>query len=108
MVDQDGYESGLVGPIALDTPVPLIDIVVSPTGVAGVLVPIFIVLIIMGSALGYYVHRNRRLSRSFAAFASRYSPASGAAILNANALDDDDDDSPIIRGFSDDEPLVVS
>jgi hypothetical protein len=83
MVDQDGYESGLVGPIALDTPVPLIDIVVSPTGVAGVLVPIFIVLIIMGSALGYYVHRNRRLSRSFAAFASRYSPASGAAILNA-------------------------
>ena len=25
-----------------------------------------------------------------------------------HALDDDDDDSPIIRGFADDEPLVVS
>lgn len=24
------------------------------------------------------------------------------------SLDDDDDDSPIIRGFADDEPLVVS
>lgn len=106
--DKDGYESAKAGPIALDSPLPLKDIVVSPTGVAGVLIPILIVMIILGTALGYYVHRNRRLSRSFAEFASRYSPASGAAILNQAALDDDDDDSPIIRGFSDDEPLVVT
>ena len=52
-----------------------------------------------------YVFRHRRLKRNFVAFASRYSPASGAAILN---VDDDADDSPIIRGFSDDEPLVVT
>ena len=38
---------------------------------------------------------------------SRYSPASGAAILNQSSLDDEDD-SPIIRGFSDDEPLVIT
>jgi hypothetical protein len=56
---------------------------VSPSGVAGVLVPIFIVIAILGSALGYYMHRNRRLKRNFMAFASRYSPATGAAILNA-------------------------
>jgi hypothetical protein len=31
-----------------------------------------------------------------------------ASILNHSALDDDDDYSPIIRGFSDNEPLVVS
>ena len=55
----------------------------SPSGVAGVLVPIFIVIAILGSALGYYMHRNRRLKRNFMAFASRYSPATGAAILNA-------------------------
>ena len=55
----------------------------SPTGVAGVLVPIFIVIAILGSALGYYMYRNRRLKRNFIAFASRYSPATGAAILNA-------------------------
>ena len=59
---------------------------VSPSGVAGVLVPIFIVIAILGSALGYYMYRNRRLKRNFIAFASRYSPATGAAILNAVSI----------------------
>ena len=62
---------------------PFLIFAVSPSGVAGVLVPIFIVIAILGSALGYYMHRNRRLKRNFMAFASRYSPATGAAILNA-------------------------
>jgi hypothetical protein len=35
--------------------------------------------------------------------ATHYSSATGSATLL-----DDDDESPIIRGFSDDEPLVVS
>ena len=55
---------------------------------------------------------SRRLTRRFQAFASRYVPASGSASidLNGGAVDgvDDDDDSPIIRGFADDEPLVVN
>jgi hypothetical protein len=45
--------------------------------VAEVLVPIVLVIVALGAALAYYVHRNRRLSRSFQEFASRYSPASG-------------------------------
>ena len=65
------------------TKFPFLIFAVSPSGVAGVLVPIFIVIAILGSALGYYMHRNRRLKRNFMAFASRYSPATGAAILNA-------------------------
>jgi len=108
LVDDGKYVSSPAGPIILETPVPAKDMIVSPSGVAGVLVPIFIVIAILGSALGYYMYRNRRLKRNFIAFASRYSPATGAAILNAASLDDDDDDSPIIRGFADDEPLVVS
>merc|ERR1719447_213641 len=108
LVDNGKYVSSPAGPIILETPVPAKDMIVSPSGVAGVLVPIFIVIAILGSALGYYMYRNRRLKRNFIAFASRYSPATGAAILNAASLDDDDDDSPIIRGFADDEPLVVS
>lgn len=108
LVDEGKYVSRWAGPIPLESPVPSKDMIVSPTGVAGVLLPIFIVIAILGSALGYYMYRNRRLKRNFIAFASRYSPATGAAILNAASLDDDDDDSPIIRGFADDEPLVVS
>jgi len=87
--------------------VPDEDIVVSRSGVAGVIIPLFFLIVILGGALGFYVHKNRRISRNFQAFASRYSPASGAAILNQASLDDDDD-SPIIGGFSDDEPLVIS
>jgi hypothetical protein len=59
------------------------------------------------------ISKGRRLKRSFQEFASRYTPASGAAsIFNNNLLGDhnadDDDTNPIIRGFSDNEPLVVS
>lgn len=82
LLDKDGYMSDMAGPVPLELFVPAKDLVVSPTSVAGVLVPIFIVILVMGAALGFYVHRNRKLSRNFAAFASRYSPATGASILN--------------------------
>ena len=82
LVDAGGYESPHTF-IPLESPLPDADMVVSPTGAASVLVPIFIVICVMGSALGYYMWRNRRLKRNFIAFASRYSPATGAAILNA-------------------------
>ncbi len=109
MVDKDGYESRMTDPVAIESPVSDKSIVVSTNNVAGVLVPIMLIIVVLGAALAYYVHRNRRLTRSFQEFASRYSPASGSAsILNHSALDDDDDYSPIIRGFSDNEPLVVS
>lgn len=109
LVDKDGFESKMSDAIAIESPISEKSIVVSQNNVAEVLVPIFLVIVVLGAALAYYVHRNRRLSRSFAEFASRYSPASGSAsILNQSALDDDDDYSPIIRGFSDNEPLVVS
>ena len=82
LVDEGTYISPLAK-CTLESPVPVNDYIVSGPGVAGVLVPIFIVIAIMGSALGYYMYRNRRLKRNFIAFASRYSPATGAAILNA-------------------------
>ncbi len=107
LVDGDQYTSALSDPVALETALPDGDIVVSRRSVAGVLIPVLLLVVALGCGLAYYVHRNRRLTRSFQAFASRYSAASGAAILNQGALDDDDD-SPIIRGFADDEPLVVT
>lgn len=114
-----------------DFQVPAEDIIISPSGAAGILIPIIIIVLILGTVLAFYVYRNRRLSRNFQTLASRYSAVTGAAILNqvADIFDvqylkiqlykvffvspfqgslDDDDDSPIIRGFSDDEPLVIT
>ncbi len=108
LVDGDGYMSQPSDPIPVETMLPREDIVVSKTSVLSVLIPTLALIILLGAGLAYYVHRNRRLTRSFQAFASRYNAASGAAILNQGPLDDDDDASPIIRGFSDDEPLVVT
>ena len=81
------YVSSKAGPIPLEAAIPAQDLIVSPSGVAGVLVPIFIVIAVLGSVVAYYAYRNRRLKRNFAAFASRYSPATGAAILNTVSLE---------------------
>eukprot|EP00095_Tigriopus_kingsejongensis_P005304 maker-scaffold337_size202799-snap-gene-0.21 protein:Tk05304 transcript:maker-scaffold337_size202799-snap-gene-0.21-mRNA-1 annotation:"sortilin-related receptor" len=107
LVDNDGYASKLSTPVPFEVPVPEEDMVIPKSSAIGIVLPLLIAIVVLGAGLGYYVHRNRRITRNFQAFASRYSPASGAAILNQASLDDDDD-SPIIRGFSDDEPLVVT
>ena len=115
LVDKDGYESvmsGPIGPIVL--PITEKEMVVEQSNVAGVLVGVILIICILGVGLGYYFVKHRKLRRSFEEFASRYSPAGGgaAAIFSHNLLvdpnADDDDTNPIIRGFSDSEPLVVS
>jgi len=74
----------------------------------GTVVGVLIVMLILGSGLGYYAFSNRRMRSRFREFAAgHYSSATGAATINHGNLMDDDDDSPIIRGFSDDEPLVM-
>ncbi|KAL1138528.1 hypothetical protein AAG570_008591 [Ranatra chinensis] len=72
-------------------------------------VPVALVVIIMlVIALAVYVVRHRQLQNSFTLFAnSYYSTRSGAArFTSSDGLDDED--SPVIRGFSDDEPLVIA
>ncbi|XP_067011986.2 sortilin-related receptor isoform X2 [Anabrus simplex] len=80
----------------------------NPMGLASVVVPILIVLIALMAALAFFVFRHRRLQRSFASFAnSHYDTRSGAATFSGgDGLDEED--SPVIRGFSDDEPLVIA
>eukprot|EP00092_Neocalanus_flemingeri_P022770 GFUD01024690.1.p1 GENE.GFUD01024690.1~~GFUD01024690.1.p1 ORF type:complete len:2176 (-),score=631.55 GFUD01024690.1:299-6826(-) len=74
----------------------------------GTVVGVLLVMIVLGSGLGYYAFTNRRMRSRFREFAAgHYSSATGAATINHGNLMDDDDDSPIIRGFSDDEPLVM-
>jgi len=74
----------------------------------GTVIGVLLVMLVLGSGLGYYAFTNRRMRSRFREFAAgHYSSATGAATINHSALIDDDDDSPIIRGFSDDEPLVM-
>ncbi|XP_072048711.1 LOW QUALITY PROTEIN: sortilin-related receptor-like [Amphiura filiformis] len=72
------------------------------------------VILILVFVLVYFVVRHRRLQNSFMSFAnSHYDTRSGTATFTAVDDDGDDDlgtdeDSPMIRGFSDDEPLFIA
>lgn len=80
----------------------------------GVVVGVVVLLAALGLLLGFMVVRHRRLQRSFVSFANtHYDTRSGATTFttgaeNAGLGDEDDDDEPVIRGFSDDEPLVIA
>ncbi|XP_071492134.1 sortilin-related receptor-like [Diadema antillarum] len=77
----------------------------------GATVLLVIVLIVV---LVYFVVRHRRLQQSFMSFAnSHYDTRSGTATFSPSEDDDggdlgSDEDQPMIRGFSDDVPLVIA
>lgn len=78
-------------------------ITIEESSAVGTVVGVLIVLCLLGAGLGYFAYSNRRMRTRFREFtAGHYSSATGTATLI-----DDDDESPIIRGFSDDEPLVM-
>ncbi|KAJ8397179.1 hypothetical protein AAFF_G00440130 [Aldrovandia affinis] len=78
---------------------------------AVVVVPVlFLVLLALcGGLLALYV-RHRRLQHNFTAFAnSHYNSRLGSAIFSSgDELGDDDEDAPMISGFSDDVPMVIA
>ncbi|KRT81787.1 Fibronectin domain-containing protein [Oryctes borbonicus] len=80
---------------------------ISKTSLTTVLVIVCFLLIIMGGAFGFLYIRHRRLQNSFTRFAnSHYDTRADAATFDDNGLEEDD--TPQIRGFSDDEPLVIA
>lgn len=67
------------------------------------------VVIALGVILAFFIVRHKRLQRSFRAFASsHYDSRSGTTTFTAADELGEDEDSPMIRGFSDDEPLVIA
>ena len=70
------------------------------------------VILVLVIALGIYFMRHRRLQRSFLSFAnSHYDTRSERTTFTGTGDDDDldaEEDQPMIRGFSDDEPLVIA
>uniref|UniRef100_A0A1A7WSZ5 Sortilin-related receptor n=1 Tax=Iconisemion striatum TaxID=60296 RepID=A0A1A7WSZ5_9TELE len=78
---------------------------------ASVVVPVlFLLLLAVGGGLVALYVRHRRLQNNFTAFAnSHYNSRLGSAIFSSgDELGDDDEDAPMISGFSDDVPMVIA
>ncbi|KAK6296810.1 hypothetical protein J4Q44_G00329520 [Coregonus suidteri] len=78
---------------------------------AVVVVPVLFLLLLglCGGLVVLYL-RHRRLQNNFTAFAnSHYNSRLGSAIFSSgDELGDDDEDAPMISGFSDDVPMVIA
>ncbi|XP_048838564.1 LOW QUALITY PROTEIN: sortilin-related receptor [Brienomyrus brachyistius] len=78
---------------------------------AAVVVPILFLLLLAlaGGTVALYM-RHRRLQHSFTAFTnSHYNSRLGSAIFSSgDELGDEDEDAPMISGFSDDVPMVIA
>merc|ERR1712083_383811 len=77
------------------------ELVIEESSSLGTVIGVLFLIALLVTALAYFVLKNRRLRRTFQELqfsASHYSSATGAAVLI-----DEDDESPIIRGFSDNE-----
>ncbi|XP_051788146.1 sortilin-related receptor isoform X1 [Erpetoichthys calabaricus] len=81
------------------------------TDVAAIVVPVlFLLLVAVGIGFVVLYVRHRRLQNSFTAFAnSHYNSRLGSAIFSSgDELVDDEEDAPLISGFSDDVPMVIA
>ncbi|TNN01446.1 hypothetical protein fugu_010828 [Takifugu bimaculatus] len=78
---------------------------------AAVVVPVLFLLLlgVCGGLVVLYL-RHRRLQNNFTTFAnSHYNSRLGSAIFSSgDELGDDDEDAPMISGFSDDVPMVIA
>lgn len=83
-------------------------VTLTKTNLIAIIVSITTVVIALVVVLAFFIIRHRRLQRSFMAFAnSHYDSRSGTTTFTANDIGEEED-SPMIRGFSDDEPLVIA
>ncbi|XP_059812923.1 sortilin-related receptor [Hypanus sabinus] len=80
------------------------------TDVAAIVVPVmFLLLVMLGTGFAVLFIRHRRLQHSFTAFAnSHYNSRLGSAVFSSGDELGDDEDAPLINGFSDDVPMVIA
>ncbi|VDI64863.1 phosphatidylinositol phospholipase C, beta [Mytilus galloprovincialis] len=112
IIDDNGYPGEFAEEPFIDANVPdahaQTDIKISRTRMIAIIVSVTGVVITLVLVLGFFIIRHRRLQRSFLAFAnSHYDTRSGTTTFESNELGEDED-SPMIQGFSDDEPLVIA
>jgi hypothetical protein len=107
-VEVNGYCGPSSEPQVLGSMKDAASITLSRSNAVGILIPITILIVVILSALAVFVFRHRRLQRSFLSFAnSHYDTRSGSASFSAHESLEEED-GPVIRGFSDDEPLVLA
>ncbi|XP_034941871.1 sortilin-related receptor-like [Chelonus insularis] len=109
-VKTDGYQSELSESVTVRTPSAADwPVVINTSSILSIAIPICLLVIALGAGLAYFVVRHRRLSNSFTLFAnSHYDTRRGQATFPGTTDALDEEDSPVIRGFSDDEPLVIA
>ncbi|XP_069750812.1 sortilin-related receptor isoform X2 [Narcine bancroftii] len=80
------------------------------TDIAAIVVPVmFLLLVLLGIGFAVLYIRHRRLQHSFTAFAnSHYNSRLGSAVFSSGDELGDDEDAPLINGFSDDVPMVIA
>ncbi|XP_024940142.1 sortilin-related receptor isoform X2 [Cephus cinctus] len=109
LVTGEGYRSGLSEIVSIKSPPVAWPVTMNTSNIVSFAIPIFLLIVALSVVLGYFVIRHRRLSNSFTQFAnSHYDTRRGQATFPGTADGLDEEDSPVIRGFSDDEPLVIA
>lgn len=79
----------------------------SSVNTTAIVVPCILVFIALSAVIVFLVIRNRKLHGNFTRFAnSHYDTRSEAATFEDNGLEEEE--HPQIRGFADDEPLVIA
>ncbi|XP_012284613.1 sortilin-related receptor [Orussus abietinus] len=110
LVTEKGYKSLLSEVVSIESPSETAwQAALNTSNILSFAIPVCLLIVALGAVLGYYVIKHRRLSNSFTQFAnSHYDTRRGQATFPGTADGLDEEDSPVIRGFSDDEPLVIA
>ncbi|XP_025152986.1 sortilin-related receptor isoform X2 [Harpegnathos saltator] len=109
LVTEEGYQSSLSETWSTQISGAQYPVIMSTSNILSLAIPICLLVVALGSALAYFVIRHRRLSNSFTQFAnSHYDTRRGQATFPGTTDGLEEEDSPVIRGFSDDEPLVIA
>ncbi|XP_017882694.1 sortilin-related receptor-like [Ceratina calcarata] len=111
LVTDDGYQSLLSEMFSTrySEELSLPATTINTSSILSFAIPICLLIVALGSVLAYFVVRHRRLTNSFTQFAnSHYDTRRGQATFPGTTDGLEEEDSPVIRGFSDDEPLVIA
>ncbi|CAK9806758.1 Sortilin-related receptor [Anthophora plagiata] len=111
LVTDEGYQSPLSETFSTRHTSELLSLPVTmnTSNILSFAIPICLLIVALGSALTYFIVRHRRLTNSFTQFLnSHYDTRRGQATFPGTTDGLEEEDSPVIRGFSDDEPLVIA
>ncbi|XP_026686698.1 sortilin-related receptor [Diaphorina citri] len=109
LVTSRGFRSALSEIYSYEMPAGSWANLLTSSSMLSFILPTLLIILTLCGLLTYYVTRHRRLQQSFTQFAnSHYDTRSGSATFCGVDGLAEYDEEPVIRGFSDDEPLVIA